>query len=255
MILNMGGYDNPLSRLPDFTYTGAYQLIDEGKNGNTQNWLIKFLTSGKLIPKRGMKAIDVCCVGGGGGGGLFGDEHTPGSGGAGGYVVNKFGIGVSGNTEYQIIVGDGGSAATHYSDRYGKAGGTTSAFGVTATGGGGGHPLWNTELTCIGGSGGGGLNGNGGTNGGNGSGNKAGSGQGTTTREFGTGTLYSGGGGGGNTGYGGEGGGGNAAGITGTATPGTINTGGGGGGARAEEGRLKEGANGGSGIVVIRNAR
>lgn len=100
--------------------------------------------------------------------------------------------------------------------------------------------------------------GNGGSDGGNGrnnenGGEKGGTGQGTTTREFGesTGNLYAGGGGGGydgGAGIGGAGGGGN--GGDENATPGQENSGGGGGGNDSEPG-----ANGGSGIVIIRNAR
>ena len=52
-----------VSKLPKFTYTGTYSLIDDG-NGN---WRIKFLSSGKFTPAKDM-TVDVFIVGGGGGG-------------------------------------------------------------------------------------------------------------------------------------------------------------------------------------------
>ena len=74
--------------LPEFTYTGTYNLIDDG-NGD---WRIKFLTSGKLIfTKLGAAAngIDVFLVGGGGGGANGSLVVKLGGGGAGGYTNTK----------------------------------------------------------------------------------------------------------------------------------------------------------------------
>lgn len=240
---------------PEYTYSGTASLVDDGSG----NYRLKFLTSGKLkFTELGCFAngIDVFCVGGGGGGGLYGDASTNGSGGAGGYTTTSTNIAVEVNKEYTITVGGGGAAATNYADRYGKAGGASSAFSVEAKGGGGGNPLWDTTSKANGGSGGGGANGDGGTDGSNGKGTNAGKGQGKTTREFGdsSATVYAGGGGGGATGKGGNGGGGNAAGVNGTAGAGKTNTGGGGGGGTNTY-DYRPAAAGGSGIVIIRNKR
>ena len=32
MIFNLGGYDNPAASLPSFTYSGTYQLVDDGSS-------------------------------------------------------------------------------------------------------------------------------------------------------------------------------------------------------------------------------
>lgn len=231
--------------IPEYTYTGSHQLIDDGDG----NWRIKFLTSGTLT-LLDRRDIDVFLVGGGGGGGQFG-------GAGGGYTYKDTAL-VLPNTPYAIAIGAGGTV----SGTAGSAGGTTSAFNFAANGGRG------TSNTTggAGGSGGGGANtgasstGYGGSDGSNGSAGSyaAGVGQHTTTREFHetTGVLYAGGGGGSSNqstpGAGGAGGGGKGTGNTGggAAAAGTANTGGGGGG-----GFTSGGARGGSGIVIIRNAR
>ena len=222
-----------INKLPEFTYTGTYMVIDDGGG----NWRIKFLTSGIFTPLKGM-TIDAFLVGGGAAGSKY---AARGGGGGGGYTITAKSIALTANAEYIITIGAGGSAA-------GSAGGQTSAFGVSADGGAkvSGYKGGN------GGSGGGGgattsngTSANGGSDGSNGGpgGAGPGSGQGTTTREFGeeTGQLYSGGGGGafsgGPVGKGGDGGG--ADGFISA----EDNTGGGGGGYTGL---------GGSGIVIIR---
>ena len=171
--------------VPTFTYTGSYEIVDDAGNVldessesdmQTENWKIRFLTSGTLnFSKLGnaYNGIDVFLVGGGGG------------------------------------------------------------YGLNVKGGNGGSD---------------------GSNGGAGS-NTAGVGQGTTTREFGenSGTLYAGGGGGASTSSGGNAGdgGGGAGASSSNAANGATNTGGGGGGARSNY----TPGTGGSGIVIMRNAR
>lgn len=235
MILNthypyIGGGGGKLS----FEYTGEYQEIDDGGG----NWRVKFLTSGTLTLKNNA-AVDVFLVGGGGSGSAWGaiDYVT---GGGGGYTNTVKKVELAKNTAYQIVVGEGGAIRNAGSNTYGVSGGSSSAFGYSASGGSGGG------LTGgAGGSGGGNRGGSGGSNGSNG--NPGGAGQGTTTREFGeaTGDLYAGGGGG-YGGAGGAGGGGNGGGGAGT-----PNTGGGAGGVIA----VPRTSIGGSGIVVIRKAR
>lgn len=263
MIFNLvAGAATSAKGFPEFTYSGQYSLIDDGKDGDTQNWRIKLLTSGVVNFKSlgtGAGGIEVFCVGGGGGGGT--------SGGGGGYTTTSDVI-IAPNTDYPIVVGAGGAGVAL--NQASISGGQSSAFGITADGGQGGGIATNGGSGGAGGSGGGGYRGgtdktgNGGTNGGDGeAGNVAagGKGQGSSTYEFGasSGTLYSGGGGaayksGG--GYGGSGGGGRGANTENynaeAGTSGTVNTGGGGGGYAWTT--LISGA-GGSGIVVIRNKR
>lgn len=265
MIFNLiGGGSNAASKFPEFTYTGTYELIDDGiaADDKTQNWRIKFLTSGVLKFTKVVDSIQVFLVGGGGGGGT---TRGDGGGGGGGYT-KTFSSEVEKNVEYTITVGSGGSVQGD--------GGSTTAFGQTANGGKAGWGYGNTGdpyrgIGGNGGSGGAGGGGNedtagaGGSNGSNGgkaSYHAAGTGQGTTTKEFGesNGTLYSGGGGAGKNihdsaggGAGGAGGGGKGGSQNIAAVAGTTNLGGGGGGGGADGG----GKAGGSGIVVIRNIR
>lgn len=270
MIFNMGGL-NPKTVMPEFSYSGTYKLVDDGKNGTTQNWRLRFLTSGNFVPKWNME-IDAFLVGGGGSG-----TAGSGGGGGGGYTKTQKKISLTAGTTYEIKIGAGGAKVSSNDGAYntgvsGKTGGTTSAFGYSASGGQGGQKADDTYHYGYGGkggSGGGAGRAAGGSDGADGGDNKSatagpgkgGKGQGTTTREFGASgeTLYAGGGGGGNTkdGYnngeiyaGGSGGGG------GTCSSGSANTGGGGGGGlyRPSENGYKAGA-GGSGIVIIRNAR
>ena len=76
--------------LPEFTYTGTYQLIDEGGG----NWRIKFLTSGVLtFTKLGSAkgGLDVFCVGGGcaGGSGNWDANNGYGKARSGGYTTTQ----------------------------------------------------------------------------------------------------------------------------------------------------------------------
>lgn len=225
--------------IPSFTYTGDYEIVDDEDNPITVssgNWKIRFLTSGTLTfsDLNGADGgIDVFLVGGGGASG-----NDLGGGGGGGYTNTAKGVSVVAGTEYSIVVGAGGSVSTTKGGT-GAGGGVTSAFDVMAKGGSGGKGYTN----CSGGNGGSGgsagVDASGGTDGGDGktkgSLGSAGKGQGSTTREFGLsdGTLYSSGGSG-----------------TGAAS-GVANTGDGGSNGRSNS----AGGSGGSGIVIIRNAR
>ena len=251
----------PLNTIPEFTYTGDYEIVndsDEPITVSQDNWKIRFLTSGTLTftNLNGAEGgIDVFLVGGGGG-----TKWSVGgnicSGGAGsGHTQTGKAITVTTNTPYTIDIGAGGISAAD--------GGTTSAFGLSASGGG--HPTGSRG--AAGGSGGGGYvhadasgtsasgAGNGGSDGSDGvtagsGGGAGGAGQGTTTREFGeeNGKLYAGGGAGASnkasvSPVGGAGGGGDMG------SDGATNTGGGAGNA------VNGTHNGGSGIAIIRNAR
>lgn len=252
-----GGSAGGGTGLPEFTYeNGVCQLIDDGDG----NWRIKFLTSGTLtFTKLGSAkgGVDVFCVGGGASGGGVG------FGGGGGYTKTAT-KSVIKDVAYQIVIGAGGAGVAGNASAKGNDGGTTSALGVSATGGQGGKS-WNQQGA---GDGSGGASGGGATGGKNGQANVAGgaggadgsdggssqywsggTGQGTTTREFGEsgGDVYAGGGGGwGST----AGAGGNGGGGAGNGTNGKDNTGGGGGAANGTTT-----GSGGSGIVIIRNTR
>lgn len=250
---------------PEFTYTGDYEVVDDSDNpisdfaGWKNNWKIRFLTSGtftvtKLNGWNGQ--LDVFLVGGGGGTKWSVGSKIHSGGAGGGYTQTGKAITVTTNTPYQIDIGAGGIGAAD--------GGTTSAFGLSAGGGGesptgsagaaggsggGGYVHANASGTSASGAGNGGSDGSDGITAGSGGGD-GGKGQGTTTREFGeeNGKPYAGGGAGAsNKGsvspVGGAGGGGDMG------SDGATNTGGGAGNA------LNGTHNGGSGIVVVRNAR
>jgi len=259
------------------TYTGDCTVINDGSG----NWRVKFLTSGTL-KLTSSTSIDAFLVGGGGGGGTNGTnsankyyyDYKGGGGGGGGYTLTKKQITLNANTNYTINIGDGGIGGKSPTN-----GASTTAFGYTASGG-------NAAITGDGGSGGsagGRIAENGASNGQDSSISKGQistsgpNGETGNTYEFGeTGTtLYAGGGGGGGAyhstsdaqtapGTGGSGGGGNGSyyldyygevlydsGVS--DTNGVDNTGGGGGGSTNTD--VYPAGNGGSGIVVIRNAR
>lgn len=229
--------------VPQFEYTGNYEYIDDGGG----NWRIKFLTSGVFTPLKAM-TIDAFLVGGGAAGkGVSWIAY----GGSGGFTTTVKKITLNKNTEYNVVIGAGGSGN-------GGAGGASSGFTGTAAGanatpgqGGSGGALMKYSGPETKNAGSDGTNG----------GSAYSTGQGSTTREFGepTGDLYAGGGGaaylpGGTSGIvyaaAGAGGGGGISGRT--ALPGEPNTGGGGCG---REGTSNNSGAGGSGIVIIRNAR
>lgn len=294
MIINKFPIGNNNKKLPGFTYTGTYTVVDDGDDG----WRIKFLTSGTFKIKRSSANIDVFLVGGGASGSYlyYPDEraYLQGGGGAGGgYTLTEKNINISNNGSYIVIVGSGGQpVGGGQSSIIGNNGGNTSAFGYTANGGSWDYIKSLDEgvdyYAGLPGSGGssGGLHGyvngdyvqvnaeNGLSNGDSSSYpfHYIGQGQGTTTKEFGeeSGILYAGGGGGGAGGdasrggttvygVGGSGGGGDGASRSTDAGAGAANTGGGGGGGHhsriSGSSVYKASGAGGSGIVIIRNHR
>jgi hypothetical protein len=213
-----------------------------------------------------MSTIEALVVAGGGSGGNGG---AAGGGGAGGYQYNSS-LTVTPQT-FIVTVGAGGIAQGEvvaqnsvFSTITAIGGGKGGANGNGANGGcGGGSSFTGTggigSQGNNGGSGSGtgaGGGGGAGANGANGSGSNAGVGgvgvvnpiTGSTIGQNVGGTYYicgGGGGGGTNPAVGGQGGGGNGG---ATPTVGTANTGGGGGGQKSS----LNGANGGSGVVVLR---
>lgn len=136
---------------PHITYTGNYEVINDGLG----NWRVKFLSSGTLVFKSGANkvkdGIDVFLVGGGGNAdrqAFYGDP--PCGHGGGGYTLTKKSISITPREEYTITVGGtrqessafGFKAAPGYSgttghtdDHYwahggnGGSGGAASAYG------------------------------------------------------------------------------------------------------------------------------
>jgi hypothetical protein len=224
-------------------------------------------------------------AGGGGAGGLR--CTVTASGGTPGTPESK--LSLTANTVYPVLIGGGGYAGTLNGSKGGN--GFNSSFGsIQSIGGGaGGGDTAGMRLGISGGSGGGGAGnsasaggagtanqgfaggngsftspsvsiggGGGGASavGANASGTQAGAGgAGVATSITGSSVTYAGGGGGGaqngTAGAGGAGGGGAGAQGSGSATNADANTGGGGGGGRTSGGN---GANGGSGIVIVRYA-
>lgn len=254
---------------PKFTYTGDYNIRDDG--------VVELLKSGTLVFLEPM-VIDVFMVGGGGMGGVM---INPGissgaGGGGGGYTATARKQSVSGSINVTI-----GQGATSQSRQSGKQYGGTTTFGSILSANGGESAYYTPQYEGTyalnggaGGSGGGSQSGTGGENGGDGQtvgfgsyDSKGGAGQGATTREFGeeNGKLYAGGGGGGVSQSavvtpGGNGGGGSggyklSSGHSQNPTAGADNTGGGGGGGATITGSGPNGAYGGSGIVCFRVAQ
>ena len=264
----------------------------------------------------GVRSINIHCTGGGGGGSCFYNTnsdsiYTGGDGGGGGYTSYRNGISVSPGQTVICTIGAGGvgginntysSRPTIYIRPEETAGETTSAVvnGITITAFGGNRTSSGTFYDQLntagsyGGSGGGERSQTGhgrtfgatvGSSDGRNStttrgGSNVGKGQGSTTKEFGTGVLYSGGGGGGGSAIyvsgsesniqlsgvpGGDGGGGHGGGVdegyTGkyqhySATEGvagSFGTGGGGGGGSQDTNAAIYGRSGqgGSGNVII----
>lgn len=106
--------------------------------------------------KSALKSVEVLIVGGGGGGG-FGH----GGGGAGGAVLYKTDQAITPGSSYTITVGAGG--AGNQTDAQNNQGGNSSAFGVTATGGGSGSNETGNDSSGRNGVGGNGANGGGGS--------------------------------------------------------------------------------------------
>jgi hypothetical protein len=198
-------------------------------------------------PSAEVAFIEYLIIAGGGGGATCGDNGVGGGGGAGGLLTNTMEL--TRGTEYTITIGAGGASKNFANtDDYGNAGSDTTAFGLTAIGGGNGG-RWlsagDQSLLNAGGSGGGG-GGRNGTTGGNGTAGQGNNGGNATLSTSASSDSGGGGGGAGSVGgnaasyEGGHGGDGAYSNITGTITP---YAGGGGGG--TEDG--KHGGHGGIG--------
>jgi hypothetical protein len=125
-----------------FVATGG-NLIQTYSTGGDTFKVHTFTSSGVFTVQSGNSSIDALIVAGGGSGGA---HACPAGGGAGG-LVYKSGISVFGG-DYNIIVGAGGprtfSQNSPYGYQTGYQGANSSAFGLTAIGGGGGA-TWDGE--------------------------------------------------------------------------------------------------------------
>ena len=228
----------------DFSYTGNYKF-----SGNPDgDWAISFLSSGTLTIRSAPTPIDVfCCAGGLSGGngsdwnGYGGTHYDGGNGGRGGKC----------NTITGVKITEGSQNIT-----VGGAGADSSAFGVSANAGSHGAAAGGVHREFDGTSGG--------------AGDYAFYESTFAAPSFGAGYRFGAGGGGGasgwrkdsgeephgSPGYGGASGGGTGAQYyagSGYAKSGAANSGGGGGGGCGPY--HPNGAGGGSGVVIIRNAR
>jgi len=254
--------------------TGGDTIMTDGTY-----WYHTFISSGTFTPQKDL-SVDYLVVAGGGGGGYL----AGGGGGAGG-LRTATGFSCASGTGLTVTVGAGGAGAT--SSNSGATGSNSVFSSITSNGGGGGAYFngANAVNGLTGGSGGGsgglgsasggaatsgqGSNG-GGSNGSSGGGGGGGAsvtgqtgftteqggygGNGTASTYSGSSVTYAGGGGGSGGaatkgGAGGSGGGGTGgSGAGSNPVAGTANTGGGGGGVW----NAATGANGGSGIVLVR---
>lgn len=125
--------------LDDFSYTGAYEKINDG-NGT---YRIKLKSNGTLTLANDGD-VEVFMVGGGGAGGSRkSSEGNTGTGGNGGSVTIST-VSLTANTPYNITIGIGGTGI--YSGT-GTSGSATTGFGLTAAGGAGGSHAYSNTAT------------------------------------------------------------------------------------------------------------
>ena len=149
-------YETLIHRLKTSPVGGiTYDIITGGK----QYRVHAFTTVGTIdFTVYNTIACDILIVAGGGGGGGSGGSGASGAGGGAGGLILDLNRTVTADT-YSIEVGGGGTAGDGDSDTPGGNGGNSSAFSLTAIGGGGGGSRvgnsQNNALGRDGGSGGG----------------------------------------------------------------------------------------------------
>ena len=152
-------FNTTTSKLEYYDGNKWFQITDNrfSASGGTQstfgNYTLFTFTSSGTFTVQGSGNIDVLVVGGGGAGGLpSGNSNFGGGGGAGGLVwVTGYNVAAG---QYSIVVGNGGAKGAAASTR-GNSGQDSTAFGLTAKGGGGGGSQGGTSTGASGGSGGG----------------------------------------------------------------------------------------------------
>ena len=138
--------------VPPFSATGGDVTVEPG-NGYKYH---TFLNTGDFVTGPNAGTVEVLIVGGGGGGGDYaGTGNAGGAGGAGG-LVHHSALTLSASTTYPIVIGNGGPDSPSPNGTYiGANGDDSTAFGMTAKGGGGGGGYASDGRP--GGSGGGGV--------------------------------------------------------------------------------------------------
>jgi uncharacterized repeat protein (TIGR02543 family) len=150
-------YDNALTDaevLAEYNADTSKYVCASSSQSTSAGTVITFTNPGSCnwTAPTGVTTIRAVVVGGGGGGGAW-----VGGGGGGGGVIDSASISVTAGTTYPIVVGGGGKGAYLVSNGAISAaslGSNTTAFSLTAYGGGGGGS-WNT-LGTSGATGGGG---------------------------------------------------------------------------------------------------
>lgn len=124
MIFNLGGL-SVKSAVPSYTFSGTATFTDEGLVDGIRNWEMVMSATGDLAFDYPISNIDVFILAGGGSGANTGGTAV----GGGGYYKTLTNISVTAGTTYKITVGTGATTAN-------TSGGSSSAFGTTASGGG-----------------------------------------------------------------------------------------------------------------------
>lgn len=154
-------------------YVGSFDVLVVTLPVVGENSITRITSSKTVKFSKAVKTVDVCCVGGGGGGsggsgstmsGYQVEVPFHGKGGAGGNIVNSYGISITSDINYSITIAAGGvgSEALKYitSNRFeekhnpGGQGGTTSFLSITATGGNGATATGGVGTSSNGGNGG-----------------------------------------------------------------------------------------------------
>jgi len=133
-----------------YTYTGASMYFQE----SATNWRLELMTSGILnISVADMSNIDIYLLGGGQHG-MVGsnysigsnDMYTGGPGGQGGYICIASNVPFMVGQDYSVTIGAGAASGN------GTVGGTSTAFGYSAVGGGTVNPGSNQQGGASGGT-------------------------------------------------------------------------------------------------------
>lgn len=156
----------PFSSTPALAVGGAGGTISSYSSGGNLYTVHSFTSTGTTVftTPTGVTSVEYLIVGAGGGGGAAWIDQTGGSGGGGGQVLTGTAT-VTPETDYNIVVGTGGTGglltlSPSISPASGTAGGSSSAFGITAGGGGGAiksYSGFGSPGTGLAGSSGGGL--------------------------------------------------------------------------------------------------
>ena len=115
---------------------------------------VAFVGSGTIRFKNNY-LVDYLIIGGGGAGGTNTTSGGGGGGGGAGGIVSGFNYNVTADTSYNVVVGSGGTPSTNGGFLSGSFGGSSSIFGIDASGGGSGG-AYNSAYNNGNGSGGGG---------------------------------------------------------------------------------------------------